>query len=85
MNIYIYVDLENMSMLKKIPRKDNFRYFIFVGANQSFNLKIEQSVRIKKIKSENIKKDYLDHKLVDFILRRMNVIVYNIMCNHLSG
>lgn len=73
MQIYIYIDYENMSNIKELPRLENVKYFVFVGANQKPKLSYVPGTRVRIIKIEKTGKNALDYKLKDFMQKRINV------------
>lgn len=73
MQRYIYIDYENMSNIKELPRLENVKYFVFIGANQKPKLSYVPGTRVRIIKIEKTGKNALDYKLKDFMQKRINV------------
>jgi len=73
MQSYIYIDYENMSNIKELPKLENGKYFVFLGATQKSKLSYPSGTRVRIIKIENIGKNALDYKLKEFMQNRTNV------------
>lgn len=73
MQHYIYIDYENVSNIKSLPKLENVKYFVFVGAKQKPKLSYAPGTRVRIIKIENIGKNALDYKLKEFMQSRTNV------------
>ena len=73
MILYIYIDCENVSNLTILPQIPNARFFVFLGAKQSDNIKSVQGIRVKKIRLEKIAHNLLDCTIIDYILKRRNL------------
>ena len=73
MNIYIYIDYENMSNLRSLPSENGVKYFVFLGAKQKDGLKIRPGAKVRKIRCKAKAKDYLDNKIKEYITNRKQV------------
>lgn len=73
MDSYIYIDYENMSNLRILSPKNGVKYFVFLGAKQKDGLKTMPGAKVKRIHGKFISKDFLDHKIEEFIMNRKQV------------
>ena len=73
MQIYIYIDYENMSNIKELPKLENGKYFVFIGATQKLKFSYPFGTSVRIIKIENIGKNALDYELKKFMLERTSV------------
>lgn len=73
MQSYIYIDYENVSNIKSLPKLENGKYFIFIGATQKAKLTSPSGTSVRIIKTETIGKNALDYKLKEFMQNRTNV------------
>ncbi len=72
MNYAVYIDVGNKTEIVKLPKYNNVRYYAFYEKNQIDNIKCEPGTKIKRIRCEHEGKQYLDCKLIDFFLKRIN-------------
>lgn len=72
MNYLFYIDVGNKTDIVHLKNYSDARYYAFYEKNQKDNIKCESGTKIKRIRCEHEGKNYLDCKLTDFFLKRVN-------------
>lgn len=72
MNYFCYIDVGNKSDIVHLKGYPNVRYYAFFEKNQKDIIKCDPGTKIKRIRCEHEGKQYLDCKLIDFFLKRIN-------------
>ena len=82
-NHFCYIDAENRTDIVYLKKYSNVTYYVFLGKNQEDKIKYENGTKVKKIRCEKQGKQFLDCKLIDYVLSRKNTknTVHDIVSN----